>query len=170
MILKYSEVNNINSTILRFFNIFGPKSNAVIGKFLAQKIQKKKITIFGNGLQKRDFLHVDDVSNAILKVINNKKSKGKIYNLGSGKANSILDIIKLISAKDVIFLPKRADDIEISISNISKIARELNWKPHIKLSEGIRNIIKTDLERLKNLKIPSINSQRKLILKFNKKK
>ena len=55
MVETYSKINNINYTILRFFNIYGPKSNAVVSTFLAQKLQNKIITIFGNGEQRKRF-------------------------------------------------------------------------------------------------------------------
>jgi len=170
MVKKYSKINGFNSTILRFFNIFGPKSDAVIGKFIAQRIQKKKITVYGNGLQKRDFLHVKDLNNAIIKVFKNNKTNGKTYNLGSGKANSIIQILKFISKKNIIYLPKRNDDIQISISNISKIKKDIGWYPKIKLSEGISKIIKTDYARLKKINLPLIKTQINLIKKFNKNK
>ena len=55
VIKNYSRINNINYTILRFFNVYGKRSNAVIGKFLQQKCQSKKITIYGNGEQEKRF-------------------------------------------------------------------------------------------------------------------
>ena len=67
MVKKYCENNNINFSILRFFNVYGPNSTAVIARFIAQHLQNKPITIYGNGSQKRDFIHVDDLNRAILK-------------------------------------------------------------------------------------------------------
>ena len=64
-------------------------SVAVVAKFIAQKLQNKKITIFGDGKQKRDFLHIEDLNGAIYKSIMIKKSNNEIYNLGSGKSESI---------------------------------------------------------------------------------
>ena len=123
MIENYLRINKINFKILRFFNVYGVKSNAVVAKFIAQKIQKKKITIFGNGKQKRDFIHVDDLNN-VIKLILNSKLKNQIFNVGSGKAESIINLKKIISKEDDhIFLNKRNDDIEISISNITKVKK-----------------------------------------------
>jgi UDP-glucose 4-epimerase len=169
MVKEYCKINAINFTILRFFNIYGPSSNAVVAKFIAQKAQSKKITIFGNGKQKRDFLHVDDLSRAIYKCLKLKKSINKIYNLGSGKATSILDLKKMISQKkNHIFLPKRNDDIEISISDITKIKKDLNWYPIIDFKNGIKKLIDQEKKRPTKFKLPSIDSQKKLIKKFNK--
>ena len=52
MVENYCKINKINFTIFRFFNIYGKRSNAVVAKFIAQNLQKKKITIYGNGKQK----------------------------------------------------------------------------------------------------------------------
>ena len=169
MIINYCKINKINYTIFRFFNIYGQNSNAVVAKFIAQKIQNKKITIYGTGKQKRDFLHVEDLNNAIIKSINIKKSKNQIYNLGSGKALSIIKLKKIISKQnDHIFLEKRNDDIEISISNINKLKRELNWNPTIDIRNGVRDMMLVDSNRLMKIKLSSIKSQKKLIKQFNK--
>ena len=167
MIQKYSKINNLNYSILRFFNIYGPKSNAVISTFLAQKIQNKKITIFGNGKQKRDFLYVDDLCNAIFKVLKNSKSNNKIYNLGSGSAISINAIFEKLLYKKKIHLEKRNDDIEISIANISNIKKELKWRPKIGINEGLKRTLKEDILRLKKMKIMSLSKIKKLIMQFN---
>ena len=57
------------------------------------------ITIFGNGKQRRDFLYIDDLCEAILKVLKNKKSNNQIYNLGYGKSISINELKKIIFIK-----------------------------------------------------------------------
>ena len=170
MVRSYCSANNINFTILRFFNVYGSNSNAVVAKFIAQKIQNKKITIYGNGKQKRDFVHVDDLSDAIHKIINSK-SQNDIFNIGAGKAESILNLKNIISHKrDHIFLEKRNDDIEISISNINKIKKRLFWKPKISFKNGVKEIEKLDKIRLSRFNLPSVKQQQKLIKKFNKKK
>ena len=169
MIINYCKINQIKHSIFRFFNIYGKNSNAVVAKFIAQKLQNKKITIYGNGKQKRDFLHVDDLNNAIYKSIKLKKRDDQIYNLGSGKAESIINLKKIISKEnDHIFLEKRNDDIEISISNIKKIKNHLKWIPKKFLINGINDMITSDNKRLSKIKIPSIKSQKKLIKNFNK--
>jgi len=167
MLKLYSKINKFDYTILRFFNIYGPKSNAVISTFLAQKLQKKKITIFGNGKQKRDFLYIDDLCDAILKVLENKKAKNETYNLGSGKSISINELKNKLSYKDYINLEKRNDDIEVSIANISKIKKHLNWFPKISIEEGLKRSMENDFYRLKKMKIVSISNLKKIIKKFN---
>ena len=115
-------------------------------------------------------MHVDDLSGAIHKIINSK-SQNNIFNIGAGKAESILDLKNIISHKrDHIFLEKRNDDIEISISNINKIKKRLFWKPKISFKNGVKEIEKLDKMRLLRFNLPSVKQQQKLIKKFNKKK
>ena len=156
MIETYSKINNLNFIILRFFNIYGPKSNAVISTFLAQKLQKKIITIFGSGKQRRDFLYIDDLCVAVLNILKNKKLKNKIYNLGSGKSISINELKKKLFYKKSQKLNKRDNDIEVSIANISKIKRDLNWLPKTEIHEGIKKTLDKDRKRLKILSLFSI--------------
>ncbi len=168
MIVNYSKINKFNYTIFRFFNIYGKNSTAVVAKFIAQKLQNKKITIFGDGKQKRDFLHIDDLNHAIYQSIKIKKSNNQIYNLGSGKPESVFNLKKIVSAKkDHIFLNKRNDDIEISISNIGKIKKHLKWSPKISFIKGVKEMMAKDKIRLSKVKLPSIKSQKKLIKQFN---
>ena len=168
MIINYCKINHIKFTIFRFFNIYGKNSNAVVAKFIAQNNQKKKITIYGNGKQRRDFLHIDDLNLAIYKTLKSKKSDNQIYNLGAGRSESIINLKKIISKKnDHIFLEKRNDDIEISISNIEKLKKHLNWSPKVKLRDGIKNMMISDKKRLSKIKIISVRDQKNLIKKFN---
>lgn len=169
MLQSYCDINNIKYVILRFFNIYGPKSNAVVAKFISQKLQNKKITIYGNGKQKRDFLHINDLNAAILKSIK-KLRKSDIFNLGSSNATSINYLKNIISnEKDSIHLNKRNDDIEISISDINKIKKKLNWYPKVNFTKGVKKMILQDKNRLKFVKLESISEQKNNIKKFNSK-
>ena len=110
-----------------------------MGVFLAQRINKKPLTIVGNGNQKRDFTYVTDVVNAILKAAKSK-IKNEIFNVGSGQTISINYVAKLIGGKKV-FLPKRPGEPDITFADIKKIKRLLNWKPKININSGINKLI-----------------------------
>ena len=171
MIQLYLKIYNINYTILRFFNIFGPKSNAAVGTFIAQKLQNRNITVFGDGKQKRDFLYVEDLCNAIYKILKSKRAKNKIYNLASGQPTSIKEICNLIT-KDknkIIYLPKRNDDIDKSVANIKKISVDVGWRPKTSINNGINSIFKKDGLRLKKIRLLTSKKLSLLINKFNKK-
>ena len=80
LVLKWAKIYKMNNSSLRFFNVYGPRSRttgaygAVFGVFLAQKLKNKPLTIVGNGKQTRDFIHVTDLVNALIKP--SKKLKG----------------------------------------------------------------------------------------------
>ena len=146
IVMHWVNTYNFPAVSLRFFNAYGPRSRtsgaygAVFGVFLAQKLAKKPLTIVGNGNQTRDFIHVYDLVKAIMKAAFSNK-KGKIYNLGGGKEVSVNKIAKLIGGKKT-YIPKRPGEPHRSLADISKIKRELNWKPEISIEKGVRELAK----------------------------
>ncbi len=170
IIKKYCKLNKMNFYILRLFNIYGEKSNAVVAKFIAQYLQNKTITIYGNGKQSRDFVHVDDVIDIINKLIV-KNLTSNIFNVGSSKSTKINQLKSYISnSHKSIKLDKRFDDIEKSIADISKAKKILKWSPKKKIENGVKDMIEKDYLRLTKIKLDTIESQKKLIKSFNKKK
>ena len=97
------------------------------------------MTIVGDGKQTRDFIHVDDLINAFIKVIKSKLVN-KIYNLGSGKRTSIAGIAKIFGGKKK-FIPFRLGEPKNSLANISKIRKDLGWRPQISIEEGIKKLL-----------------------------
>ena len=97
-----------------------------------------RISIVGNGKQTRDFIHVDDLTNAFIKLAKSGL-KNKIYNLGSGKETSINKIASIIGGKKT-FIPKRPGDPSRSCANILKIKKDINWKPKISIKQGIKRL------------------------------
>ena len=137
---------NMPNISFRFFNVYGPRSNisdqysAVIGNFLSQTKSKKALTVVGDGKQTRDFIHVDDLVNAFIKIIKSK-FVNKIYNLGSGKRTSINTIAKIFGGKKK-FIPIRPGEPKNSVADIKKIKKDINWKPKISIEQGIKKLLK----------------------------
>ena len=146
LVIKYATNFNMPNISFRFFNVYGPRLNmsgqysAVFGNFLRQKRSNKPLTIVGDGKQTRDFIHVDDLINAFIKVAKSRLVN-KIYNLGSGKEISINKIANLFGGKKT-FIPKRPREPKRSLANISKIKKDINWKPTITIQEGIKRLLK----------------------------
>jgi len=146
LVLKYASIFNMPNISFRFFNVYGPRLNlsgqysAVMGNFLSQKKNNKPLTIVGDGKQTRDFIHVDDLAKAFLKTIKSK-SVNKIYNLGSGKKTSINTIAKIFGGKKK-FIAKRPGEPKSSLADISKIKKDINWKPSINIDDGIKKLLK----------------------------
>ena len=145
IVMHWVKIYNFPAISLRFFNAYGPRSRtsgaygAVFGVFLAQKLANKPLTIVGSGNQTRDFIHVYDLVRAVIKAALSKKV-GKIYNIGGGKEITINKIAKLIGGKKV-YVPKRPGEPDRSLADISKIKRDLKWKPKIKIEEGVKELL-----------------------------
>lgn len=145
IVMNYASQFRMPNISFRFFNVYGPRLNtsgqysAVMGNFLSQTKNKKPLTIVGDGKQTRDFIHVDDLANAFIKVIKSKLIK-KIYNLGSGKRTSINTIAKIFGGKRK-FIPLRPGEPKNSLANISKLKKDINWKPKISIEKGIKKLL-----------------------------
>ena len=142
-IIDFSHKHDINYTILRYSNIYGPRQNplkgGVIAKFLNRIINNKDLVIFGDGNQTRDFLFVGDVALANLLAL---ETKNKIFNIGSGKAISINELCnemnKLFNNKVKINHSKPIEEIKKTYLDISLAKKEINWQPKTELEEGIK--------------------------------
>jgi len=147
LILHYGKVYKISAISLRLFNVYGPRSRtsgtygAVMGVFLAQKINNYPLTIVGNGQQTRDFTFVSDIINAIFLVFKNKKKTVGVFNVGSGKTVSVMTLAKKLSKK-YIFIPKRPGEPDCTFANISKIKKYYKWEPKINLDQGLNIVLK----------------------------
>jgi UDP-glucose 4-epimerase len=146
-IIDFSKKHNLNSVILRFFNLYGPGQSlqyaGVITKFLENIREDKSLDIYGNGNQTRDFIHIDDAIECInLAIKNINKKTGKIYNIGSGKSTSILELANLLlklSDKNlpINFRPEIKGDILHSQTSIDLAKKELGFEPKISLQQGL---------------------------------
>jgi UDP-glucose 4-epimerase len=130
---------------IRIFNAYGTRTRtsgaygAVFGVFLKQKIAGKPFTVVGDGLQTRDFLYVTDVAKAFLAAAETKR-KGRIYNLGAGKPQSVNRLVELLVG-EVVHIPKRPGEPDCTWADISRITTELNWQPEISFEEGVEKIM-----------------------------
>ncbi len=144
-LLHWGEVYNIDIKSLRLFNVFGPRVRtighygAMFGVFLAQKINKKPLTIVGNGKQSRDFTYVTDVANAFY-LASKSNIFHDIFNVGTGKPTTVNYIAKKLGGEK-IFIPKRPGEPDKSQADIKKITRRLKWKPKISLVKGIKLLL-----------------------------
>ena len=145
LIKHWSKIYNIPYISLRFFNAYGPRSRttgaygAVFGVFLAQRLANRPLTIIGNGQQTRDFIYVSDLVEGIYKAAKSNK-QNKIYNIGGGEEVTVNKIAKLIGGKK-IYIPKRPGEPDRSLADISRIKKDLNWKPKITIEKGIKNLL-----------------------------
>ena len=138
----YSEVYDLNTTIARFFNVYGPRHpsegqyGTVVGIFERQYKQDVPLTIVGNGKQKRDFTHVKDICEGLI-TISKKDFKAEIFNLGTGTNHSINELASLYhcETKNISARPGEAD---FTLADISKTIEMLDWKPKYTLENYVK--------------------------------
>ena len=146
LVIHWAKVYNMPNISLRFFNVYGPRSRttgaygAVFGVFLAQKLAEKSLTIVGDGKQTRDFIHIFDLVDAMVKVAQNGKNE-EVYNVASGQETSINSVADIIGGNKVK-IPKRPGEPDRSLADISKIKAHFNWQPKITIKEGIKMLLK----------------------------
>lgn len=145
IIFHWSHIYKMNAISLRLFNVYGTRSRtsgtygAMFGVFLAQKLAKKPLTIVGDGSQTRDFTYVTDVVDALI-AVSKANIKNQIFNVGSGDTISINKIVELLEC-DKVFISKRPGEPDCTFANINKIQNYTDWKPQIKIEEGIKKLI-----------------------------
>ena len=138
----FSEVYNIETVSLRYFNVFGERQNlggayaTVIGIFLDQLSKNIPLTVNGNGKQRRDFTYVGDVVNANILACNSPNvGKGEVINIGSGKNISIYTVAKMLS--NSIEFKKALKEPFANLASIEKAKKLLDWEPQTSLESWI---------------------------------
>lgn len=150
--LLYNNVHHIRACALRLTNTYGPgmrvkdARQTFLGIWIRNLIEGKPVLIFGDGLQVRDFNHVDDVVEALLLGATRTAADGEVYNLGSSEiinlkelASTMVELYGSGSVQMVPFPPDRkAIDIGDYYSDFGKIQKALGWAPRVSLRDGLR--------------------------------
>jgi UDP-glucose 4-epimerase len=146
-------VYGLETVRLRFFNVFGPRQDAkspysgVISLFSAAMARGQAPTIYGDGLQTRDFVYVADVVQALVKAAQAPRASGNVYNIGSGQSVTILDLVKhlnelLGTSLQPVHGPARAGDVRHSLADIALARRDLGFEPQVSFREGLARTLK----------------------------
>ncbi len=138
----FSEVYNLDTVSLRYFNVYGERMNLsgayclVTGIFARQMKEGKSLTITNDGNQKRDFTYVGDVVTAnLLAALHKEKLKGEVFNIGNGSNISINQVADMFGGQKT-YGEKRLEPFE-TLANNQKAKNILNWQPKGNLSEWI---------------------------------
>lgn len=144
----------LNTVILRFFNVYGPRSenspySGVITKFLRQALKNEALNIYGDGEQTRDFIHVNDIVAALILALENPKVGGETFNVCTGVQTSINELantINLITERNLNpkYSPARTGEIRFSYGDPSKAEDKLEFKSKVSLKEGITQLLDTE--------------------------
>lgn len=155
--LLYNKVYGIRAVSLRLTNTYGPRQlvkhnrQGFIGWFVRQAVEKKRITLFGDGSQRRDFTYVDDVVDAFLRAGLSTEAEGEAINLGADPPYSLLDFTKILlecagggGGHETIPFPAARSKIDIGdyYADFAKARRLLGWAPATDLKTGLEKTVK----------------------------
>ena len=143
----YSNLFNLDTVTLRYFNVYGHREPTrgqyapVIGLFLRQVDCDQPMTIVGDGEQRRDFTNVADVVRANIMCMESKENfNGEVYNVGTGRNYSINELADLIGGGKykVEFIPERKGESRITLANCDKIKRKIGWEAKVSLEDYLK--------------------------------
>lgn len=148
----YGRVHGLEHVSLRFGNVYGPRQDphgeaGVVAIFCSRILQGKPLTIFGDGLQTRDYVYVGDVARAVFLGATRQLPKAerldaRAFNVGTGVGTSVVDLARLLqeatgSNAETVFAPRRPGEQQESFLDASKSRELLGWEPKVTLSEGL---------------------------------
>jgi UDP-glucose 4-epimerase len=143
-ISTFNRLHGSEHTVLRYANVYGPRQESgleggVVAIFFERFRAGERATIYGDGRQTRDFLHVSDIVDATLAGV---ETKG-LFNVGSGRETSILELHELCrrasrTEGEPEFAPERLGEIQRSVLDPTRGVDELGWRARLSLDEGLR--------------------------------
>ncbi len=162
---SYSHLYQLPTTGLRFFTVYGPwgRPDMSLFKFTKNIFNGEKIDVYNYGKHSRDFTYIDDVTNAIaklinlipqtnpewnsgLKTLNESSAPWKIYNIGNNNPVKLTSFIKIIEKEckkkaNINFLPLQNGDVPKTYADIQDLFETIEFKPEVTIEEGISNFV-----------------------------
>lgn len=146
------ELKGIDTVVLRYFNVFGagqdPESQyaAVVPRFITAALRAERPIVYGDGLQSRDFTHIENVVSANLLAAGATGLTGLTANIGCGGRYTLIDLLAAVGSAletrlDPVFEPPRAGDVRDSEADIGVAATQLGYRVIVPFEEGIRKTV-----------------------------
>jgi UDP-glucose 4-epimerase len=150
---------------MRFFNIFGPRQrddspySGVIALFIGAMSAGRSPTVYGDGLQSRDFTYVTNAVQALIKAAEAPGVAGKVYNVGTGRSITVLDLVAALDRLQGTKLvpthgPARAGDVRHSRADISRARRDLSYEPTVTFEEGLERTLRWYRDKINHPALP----------------
>jgi UDP-glucose 4-epimerase len=154
--LAYYKERGLPVIIVRFFNTVGPRQTGqygmVLPSFVQQALSGAPITVFGDGTQSRSFTYVGDVVECLLKLVNEPKAIGQVFNIGNKEEVTILKLAEIVkslagSASPIEFVPydkayeEGFEDMPRRVPDLTKIRQLTGYEPKVQLNEIITKVI-----------------------------
>ena len=148
----YTRIHGLDTVVIRFGNVYGPRQDphgeaGVVAIFCGRVMQNRPLTIFGDGMQTRDYVHVTDVAEAAFLVATTslppvQRLDDRAFNIGTGSATSVVDLARVLLAVagadvPIEFAPRRAGELQDSCLSVDKARAVLGWSPRITLEQGL---------------------------------
>ena len=160
LFVNYHDQNDVDIKIARIFNTYGPRMHPndgrVISNFIVQAIKNQDITVYGRGMQTRSFMYVDDLVEALIRLMNTNNGVTGPVNLGNPNEFSILELANLVleltgSSSKISYQSLPVDDPIQRRPDITLAKKLLNgWEPRIQLRDGLIKTIEYFKDLLKN--------------------
>lgn len=156
---SYFRTFAINTVALRFGNVYGPGSahkSSVVAKFIRRALNGETLEIFGDGAQTRDFIYIDDLTEAVLLAATTQSIGGEIFQIASNKETTVgemtMHLVKSLEQEGVerikvINTELRLGDVNRNYSNTTKAKHYLGWAPKVSLDEGLSKTIEYFLKK-----------------------
>jgi len=154
--LAYYKERDLPVIIVRFFNTVGPRQTGqygmVLPSFVRQALSGEPITVFGDGTQSRSFTYVGDVVDCMMRLVNEPKAVGQVFNIGNKQEVTILQLAELVksltgSASRIEFVPydkayeEGFEDMPRRVPDLTKVTQLVGYEPKVQLNEIITRVI-----------------------------
>ena len=150
LFFDYHRQHNVDIKVIRIFNTYGPNMRGddgrVVSNFIVQALKGEDITIYGDGSQTRSFCYVDDLVEALIRMMNSRDGFTGPVNLGNPGEFTMLELAQKVidltgSNSKIIYLPLPQDDPTQRKPVIDLAKKELGWEPKVMLREGLEKTI-----------------------------
>ena len=144
--MAYKEMFGVNSKICRFYNVYGPHQLTegeyctVIGVFENQYKEGVELTITGDGFQRRDLTHVDDIVEGLILTSESEEFDLDIIELGRGHNHSINELAKMFGC-EFTYIPKRPGEAEVTLCDTSVAKKDIGYEPKVNLKDYVKEVI-----------------------------
>jgi UDP-glucose 4-epimerase len=150
----FASAYGLETVCLRYFNVFGARQDpaseyaAVIPRFVTAGLAGKGVTIFGDGLQSRDFCYIENTVEANLAASTSPAANvsGRVFNVACGEATTLNDVVRLVAeivghTIPVTYAPARVGDVKHSLADITAARSQLGYKAAITFQEGLKRTV-----------------------------
>ena len=150
LFFDYHRQHQTDIKVVRIFNTYGPRMHPndgrVVSNFIVQALKGKDITIYGDGQQTRSFCYVDDLIDAMIKMMNSEKEFTGPVNIGNPGEFTMLQLAEMVltlsnSKSKIIYQPLPSDDPKQRQPNIDLAKDKLGWQPKVELKDGLKETI-----------------------------